>query len=430
MKKRSLSLNALITYVRFVNKTLMIRNRYTIGIENLPAEGSKYFLICNHQNCGNDPFNILFGLPFHWNICVMVRANVFSLHPLFTKLLNALNLIPAFRNDFDGADSVEKNNQSFDLLAERVNGGYPLLVFPEGGHTQGHYFGPFTTGFVRMAFYAAEKSGWQDDIKIVPTAHHYEDYFDVNSDFMWTVGKPISLKPYYEEYQAHPYKVMRRIKNEMHEAVHAQMLDLGEKDYEVKDFLRNSIANTERKEGMTLPERLKADQRFAKRMEECPDYDKMIAAGKTLKDYVEKYNISDKFIKNGVNAGKEVLNLLFLIIFLPLFIVALWPNGICYKLPLRLLRTDKMFTNTYRFLISALVLYPLAFIITLAVLWGVFSMPLVALIWILLWFPLGLFANLYYKKFKAFKQMLNYLKRGKDKDLQKQMCEEIEKALG
>ena len=63
---RSFGINALVGYIRFVNESMMIRKRYTVGLENLPAEGSRYFIISNHQNTANDPINIIFALPFRY----------------------------------------------------------------------------------------------------------------------------------------------------------------------------------------------------------------------------------------------------------------------------------------------------------------------------------------------------------------------------
>ena len=50
-------------YINLINSTLMIRNRYTVGKENIPAKGEKYFIACNHQNAANDAINIAFAYP-------------------------------------------------------------------------------------------------------------------------------------------------------------------------------------------------------------------------------------------------------------------------------------------------------------------------------------------------------------------------------
>ena len=57
----------------------MIRHRYTVGKENIPAKGEKYFIACNHQNAANDAINIAFAYPVDYLQHFVVRANVFSL---------------------------------------------------------------------------------------------------------------------------------------------------------------------------------------------------------------------------------------------------------------------------------------------------------------------------------------------------------------
>lgn len=395
-------------YIRFIHEGTMIRRRYVVGGENLPAEGERYFIVCNHQNTANDPINIIFSLPHHYNITVMARANVFALHPALTRFLHRLGLVPAFRAGFEGVEGVAKNLESFDLIAERVNQRRPFLVFPEGGHTQGHYLDPFTTGTVRMAFHVAAKNDWQGELYIVPTAHHYSDYFDVQADFLWSVAKPIALSPYYEEYQQHPYKVMRKLKNQMQDAVHSMMLDMGADDYEQKDFLRCSALNPYRRAQMQLPEQLRADQQFADALRSHPQYAEIIQLAKQLQACEQRLGLDDHTIEQRPALAPHVITLLVLALLLPLWIVSLWPNAVCYSLPLVLLRTDKMFTNTYRFIFTVLLLYPLFAMLTLGVMWGVFGLPWLAILWIMLWMPLGRFAFYYRQRFRRAVQAFRW----------------------
>ena len=142
-------------YLKFLHEQLLVRRRYTTGIEKLPKKGERYFIVCNHQNTANDPLNIVFALPLRQHICALARANVFSVNPVFTRFLYWIGLLPAFRFGWEGAEGLENNFESFDIVAERINAGFPVIVFPEAGHTQGHYLDRFTTGTVRMAFHAA-----------------------------------------------------------------------------------------------------------------------------------------------------------------------------------------------------------------------------------------------------------------------------------
>lgn len=390
-------------YLRLINDTLLFRRRYVVGSERLPKEGERFIIVCNHQNTANDPLNIIFSLPQHWHVCAMARANVFQVHPLVTRFLNWIGLTPAFRFGWEGGKGLEQNFESFDKLAERVNSAFPTIVFPEAGHTQGHYLGNFTTGTVRMAFYAAKANGWQEDIKIVPTAHHYSDFFDVQTEFLWMVGQPVSLQPYYEQFQEHPNSVMRDITQRLHESIQQMMLDEGEDDYDVKDFIRRSALNPATLQEMALPERLQRDKAFMQQLRSSTSYNEILATAKELKTAEERAGVDDITVEKRTGILTVIAWTLLLIALLPLWMVSLWPHAVCYALPPRLIRTDKMFTNSYRYVMSALLLYPLAAIITLAT--GIAAgWWWQTLIWLLLWIPLGRFCWWYYQKSRRLKR--------------------------
>lgn len=415
-------------YIKFMHEALMIRRRYTINLDNLPKDGEKYFVVCNHQNTANDPLNIMFALPFRFRISALARADVFDVHPLFTRFLHWIGLLPAFRLGWEGGNGIEQNFKSFDMVADRVLEGRPLIVFPEAGHTQGHYVDPFTTGVVRMAFHAAKKSGWQEDIKILPSAHHYEDYFAVRSDFVWTIGKAIPLKPYYEEYQMHPNTVLRKIKREMYAEVSSLMLNEGKEDYEEKDFLRNSCLNGNRTASAELPQRLEQDKAFIGNLIENKNYDRIMELSRTLKAKEKECGVSDKTVERPSGYLMTAFQSLLAICLLPLWIVSLWPHAICYKLPTLLLKSDIMFTNSYRYVVSVLLLYPLTALITVVV--GLcFGMWLEALLWIALWIPIGLFAWWYYQFAIGIRENISYLLNRKQINEIQELRNEIKNAL-
>lgn len=396
-------------YLRLINETLFVRRRYTQGLEHLPAYGERYFIIANHQNTANDPLNITFALPLHYHINALARANVFSLHPLATRYFYWIGLLPAYRFGWEGGEGLERNFKSFDLVAERINSGQPVIVFPEAGHTQGHYLGRFTTGSVRMAFYAAKANGFREDVKIVPTAHHYSDYFDLHTDFLWHIGEPISLKPHYAAFQEHPNSVMREITRELRARVHDMMLDEGVEDYEAKDFLRNSSLNTLRRAATPLPDRLEADQRFARLLNEHPHYPEIISLATELRQHEERLGIDELTLQRRPVWWQAAAGIVLLLLLLPLWIVCLWPHGICYYMPTLLLKTDKMFTNSYRYILSAVILYPLFSVLTLLVMGFVWGWWWQALLWVLLWLPAARFAWAYFCLLRRTRRALHYL---------------------
>jgi len=396
-------------YIKQVHDTMLLRRRYVFGQENLPKEGDRYFIVCNHQNTGNDPLNILFALPQKIRLCAMARANLFEIHPKITSFLHWVGMVPAFRFGWEGANGIDSNFSSFDTVADRINAGYPFVVFPEAGHTQGHYLGRFTSGTVRIAFHAAAQNGWKEDVKILPTATHYSDYFGVQIDFVWKLAPAVSLQPYYEEYQKHPATVMRRLTHQIHDTIQQMMLDEGVSDYETKDFLRLSTLNYPDRDAYPLPERLDKDKAFAARLSVHPQYEVVIAKANELRAKLAEIHISEPILASHPSPLATVFVALLMLLCLPLWAVCLWPHALCYWLPTLMLKTDRMFTNTYRYVFSTLLIYPLTALATLLVMGLNFGLWWQALVWIALWPLTGKLGWWFYQLLKKQVMKLNYL---------------------
>lgn len=422
-------------YLRYSNNIMMIRKHYVVGLENLPQLGERFFIVSNHQNAANDPINIAFSLPRDRRIGFMTRADAFNLNASFSKLIRWLGLVPVFRAGWEGAEALEKNNESFDEISTKINDGMPIVVFPEGTHAQGHYLLPFSTGTARMAFHVAEENGWKENIMILPVAHHYEDYFNIQHDFMLSIGKPISLKPYYEEYQQKPYTVLRRLKKQMREAIQDMMLDEGETNYELKDFLRTSLVNPTSRQGrkLPLPDRLAADKKFSAQLNESPNYAEILPLADQMKATEARLGIEDRsalYAESSTTSqvlkliGSAIIDLLLL----PLWIVSLWPNLLYYRVPLLLLKTDIMFVNTFRFILNVLVLYPLLSIIT-AITIGCLTSWTFAIGYLLLCAPITLFWWYEWKHMEQTIQKFRVLTHRKEMNQLADMRDKIRKLL-
>lgn len=383
-------------YIKIVHDTLLLRRRYVRGIEHLPAEGERFIIVCNHQNTGNDPLNILFAMPFRRRMCAMARANLFEIKPWITDFLHWVGMVPAFRFGWEGAEGLSNNQNSFSQVSARLNEGYPFVIFPEAGHTQGQYINRFTSGTVRIAFQAAADNGWKEDIKILPTADHYSNYFEAQIEYMWMLAEPISLRPYYEEFQQHPNSVMRRITHQLHDIVQSMMLDEGEEDYEVKDFLRLSAFNLPDRDRLALPERLDKDKSFIKHLREHDSYAEIIALADELRQAEAALGITDDVVAARPGLVACLLRSLLMLALFPIWVILLWPHLLSYALPLLMLKTDRMFTNTYRYVFATLFIYPICALITLGVLGSGMGHWWLAFIWCLLWMPTGRLAWRYY----------------------------------
>lgn len=385
-------------YLRLTHETLLVRQRYIIGSENIPKDGERYFIASNHENTANDPLNIIFSLPDKTLVGSLARANMFELNNKATAFLRFIRIMPAYRLDWEGVGSLDKNLKVYDEITLRVNRGEPVIVFPSAGHSQGHYLLHFTTGIVRMALQTIDSNGWKHDVKILPTALFYADYNSPRSDVMWIVGKPISLMQYKDSYHEHPYKIMRHVRDELWQRIHSMMLDEGVENYDAVDFLRR-LFSPGANEQLSLPDRLTADKKFVANVRGNAHYGMLVALARFIKRYERIIGVDDENIRNPLSISKLTLTGIILLALLPLWIVSLWPHAICYRLPLVMLKEDKMFTNSYRYILSALFLYPITAIITI-IMSAIAGYWWAGLLWVILWIPTGIFCWNYWRRIR------------------------------
>jgi hypothetical protein len=324
----------------------------------------------------------------------LARANVFK-NPVFNKALRAMGLLPAYRMGYEGLSHVRKNSETFEDAGNALIDGETLMLYPEGGHQDKRWLGTFKLGYLRIAFAAAEKMGFKDDVMILPSCNHYSNYFHARTEMLIKFAKPISLKPYYEEYQAEPRATMMKINNIVHSEIKSMMLHIDDiEHYDQIDWLRESEYGKKyaRENGFKeryLPSRLLADQKLVDTLqtatEKYPEQmEKIYADINELKEGQKKLNVRDWLFRRKAKVGSAILRGLGLILLLPLFIVSIIPTSLMFIVPELMLKKmikDQMFVSTFRVAVSALITVPISLIIPVVFLW----------IYLGFWWALGYF---------------------------------------
>lgn len=379
-------------YFKLLNNKLLYRKVYLLGKENIPESGDRLMVVSNHQNNANDAIGLILAFKNKQFPTTFTSGVFLSKVSFLGKFFYSLGMLPAYRADYEGLENVEKNEASMEEMKRRLREGHPVIIYPEGTGQFGHYIGRFIPNYLHLAFQAAEAEGWKYDIKVLPAANHYSDYFDVQTEFMIRIAPPFSLRPYYKRYQEKPRTTAREINEILFQRVREMMLhvdDVGH--YEEIDFLRNSAFGDSFAGGkLPLPERLKKDQRFVELIENCEERD-IYEKVAELKMLEEKYKLKDQWVAESASWTRTVLDAVIELLLLPLWLVGLWPFGLFYWLPTLLLSDNLMYTNTYRVLVNSLLLVPFVIVVTLSVVGGIFGMWWLAVLWILLWVPIGRF---------------------------------------
>lgn len=388
-------------YFKLLNNKLLYRKVYLLGKENIPESGDRLMVVSNHQNNANDAIGLILAFKNKQFPTTFTSGVFLSKVSFLGNFFYSLGMLPAYRADYEGLENVEKNEASMEEMKRRLREGHPVIIYPEGTGQFGHYIGRFIPNYLHLAFQAAEAEGWKYDIKVLPAANHYSDYFDVQTEFMIRIAPPFSLRPYYKRYQEKPRTTVREINEILFQRVREMMLhvdDVGH--YEEIDFLRNSAFGDSFAGGkLPLPERLKKDQRFVELIENCKERD-IYEKVAELKMLEEKYKLKDQWVAESASWTRTVLDAVIELLLLPLWLVGLWPFGLFYWLPTLLLSDNLMYTNTYRVLVNSLLLVPFVIVVTLSVVGGIFGMWWLAVLWILLWVPIDRFEWWMWSRFK------------------------------
>lgn len=379
-REHSLFLKAFRTYLQYVNSGLYFRKEHILGLENVPADGTPVVVVSNHQNCLNDPLCVCLKLTDR-RMNFIARANVFN-NPIFNKALRAMGLLPAYRMSHEGFKAINKNRDTMDAAGDALASGETLMLYPEADHQDKRWLGRFKLGYLRIAFEAAEKMEFKQDVMILPSCNHYSNYFHARTDMLIRFGTPISLKPYYERYQEQPRETMMEVNQIVRSAIQDMMLHVEDLEhYDEIDFIRthgygHKYAMENGYKHNYLPSRLLADQKLvnalqtatAERPEEMEQIYKDTAY---FANEIKRLGIRDWLFVRNTGIIAPILRGLGLLILLPLFLISIIPSGLLFLIPkifLKKLIKDQMFISSFNIGVSVFISVPLCLIIPTLVL--------------------------------------------------------------
>ncbi|MBP5518258.1 MAG: 1-acyl-sn-glycerol-3-phosphate acyltransferase [Bacteroidales bacterium] len=406
-------------FIRFLFNHFLYRKVYKIGDEKILPEGNAQVIASNHQNCLVDAIAVMLSFkgpgrrPFFW-----ARADIFAVSKILEKYLRFLGLMPAFRMDHEGMEDVGKNSASFDESYHLLKHGQSVMIFPEAGHQDKRFLGHFTTGYTTMAFKAAEQTGFEREIFILPVANHYTDYFGMRREMCVMFADPVSLKPYYELYKEKPRTAMREVNQLVRTAISSMMLDIQDLDnYPSIDFLRTNYGKTfaalSAKPYDKLPEKLTVEKDFVAALGNLEDQtrESVYAQAEGLRQSLEDNKLEFKSLKKKVTSAGTILKIIGMVLLFPLWIFSLWPNFFNYQIPKKLTARvkDKMLSSSFLLGVNAVITIPLFAIISFVLIWC-FMTIYMAIIYLLLMPPLALFCWYYTEWWDALKQDLRLLK--------------------
>mgnify|MGYP003294662280 CR=1 FL=1 len=411
-REHSFLIKAFRTYLQFVNSGLYFKKEHILGLENVPVNGTPTVIVSNHQNCLNDPLCVCLQLTDR-RMNFLARANVFN-NPIFNKALRAMGLLPAYRMGYEGLSHVRKNSETFEDAGKALMDGETVMLYPEGGHQDKRWLGSFKLGYLRIAFAAAEKMDFKEDVMILPSCNHYSNYFHARTEMLIRFGKPISLKPYYERYQQEPRATMMEINALVHSTIKDMMLHIDDiEHYDQIDWLReNEYGKTyARKHGFKnnyLPSRLLSDQSLVNDLQKATEanpeeMENIYNDVAVLAEEIKSLNIRDWLFRHNPHFEAVLLRGFGLLLLLPLFTVSIIPTALLFIVPeifLKIMIKDQMFVSTFRLAVSALITIPISLFVPVILLW----------VFVGFWWALGYFVAFPFMFLLAWNYMRLFMK--------------------
>ena len=405
-------MKAFRVYLQYVNSGLYFRKEHILGLENVPVDGTPCVVVSNHQNCLNDPLCVCLTLTDR-RMNFIARANVFK-NPIFNKALRAMGLLPAYRMSHEGFSAINKNRMTMDAAGQALTDGETLMLYPEADHQDKRWLGTFKIGYLRIAFEAAEKMNFEQDVMVLPSCNHYSNYFHARTDMLIKFDKPISLMPYYERYKESPREVMAEVNQLVRSRIQAMMLHVSDLEhYDQIDFLReteygNKYAREHGFKPNYLPSRLLSDQQFVDKMQKATvdEPEKMEQIYDDTKRYalgIKELRVRDWLFKHNPGIEAPMLRGLGLLLLLPLFIISIIPTCLMFIIPklfIRKLIKDQMFVSSFNIGASAFISVPLCLIIPSILLW----------IFMGFWWALGYFVAFPFMFILAWNYMRLFIK--------------------
>lgn len=370
---------AIRKYMLFVHNHIFYRSVEWEGKENIPTDGSGIIVAANHQNAICGPFltQFMYGTR---QINVFAMGKAFSI-PVLGSLMRWFGVMPAYRMRTDGIESVGRNGDVFNVAAEKLLNGETVVIYPEATNQVRRWLGDFSMGYLKLAFGAAEKSGFEKEIKIVPAAEHFNDYFGWQGRALLRFGEPVALSHYYELYKEKPRQACREVNNIVRGRVHELMLDVrDDENYEAIDrILQKDRQNGER----SMLENLKAEQARLAEIEKMQPEERKVLFERALNgEFDLKKHVTPWYV-------------LMKILLFPLFLISMVPNGLVLLLPEPLVRKIgrmgakfRMFASGIRYTVSGFVGIPVVYGVTfilecVSVSWWFALLHLLLLPWLL-----------------------------------------------
>ena len=211
--------NYFVPFIRIALK-VYFKKIYIINEHKMPL-GKKTLYLLNHPTSFVDP--ILLAAQTKAYLHFLIRGDVFK-KGVALRMLNSINGIPIFRAT-DSRNAKDKNNVTFDRIAEVLHRNGSVMIMPEGSTDKRRKLRPFKKGFAHMAMHYW-KNYQQDDINIVPVSLSYSDPTRIRSIVHVKFDDPIPLSDYLKQYEDNQVKTINLMRDDAYKVMRKNIVHI------------------------------------------------------------------------------------------------------------------------------------------------------------------------------------------------------------
>jgi len=218
-KRSGVIRRVIVALVRLALRIYFQRIEVT-GVEHVPRDTPVIFVL-NHPNALVDPVFLLCLAPRR--VSFLAKAPLFRM-PFIGYLVKAIDSLPVYRRQDEGED-VTKNEETFVAARKLLASGGTIGICPEGVSHDEPGLRPIKTGAARISL-AAVSTGEVSELKIVPAGLYYTSKTRFRSDALLYFGIPINVEPVVLDPDGTPPRdAVRFLSNKIEAALREVILD-------------------------------------------------------------------------------------------------------------------------------------------------------------------------------------------------------------
>jgi 1-acyl-sn-glycerol-3-phosphate acyltransferase len=392
---------------------LFYRKILVFGTENIPDKGAVIFTP-NHQNALMDALLVLCCK--NRQPVFVARADIFQKQKqMIIKFLHFLRILPIYRKR-DGGNSLDNNQETFELIVKVLDSGQAVGIMPEGTHSELKRLRMLQKGLFRLSMQVQEKYENEPMVKIVPVGLEFTSTNKFRADVTIKFGKPIEVSDFYNLYVENQAKAYKKMQNHLSEKIKELMINIENTQF----YLQINDLRILYGQQSTSRNRLQAEQKIIAALEKYAqtEPDEMAALSDATDKYTDillAHNLRDWVVRKQPYSPLALLvRSLIAIVGIPFWICGLIFNYIPYKLT-ALASTkieDPQFVSSVLFVVG-IVVFPLYYLLSISLCFILIPCIYGKITIALSMFPLGMFAYRYYISMKKLSARFRFYKNRK-----------------